>query len=50
MNQEDLDNSPQVPGRSTIGSIKLVDVNGDGVITRGGEKMTEQLLATRSLF
>jgi len=37
MNQEDLDNSPQVPGRSTIGSIKLVDVNGDGVITRGGD-------------
>lgn len=37
MNQEDLDNSPQVPGRSTVGSIKLVDVNGDGVITRGGD-------------
>ncbi|WP_372772698.1 SusC/RagA family TonB-linked outer membrane protein, partial [Mangrovibacterium sp.] len=37
MNQEDLDNSPVVPGRSTIGSIKLVDVNKDGVITRGGD-------------
>nr|WKN35770.1 TonB-dependent receptor [Tunicatimonas sp. TK19036] len=37
MNQEDLDNSPQVPGRSTVGSIKLVDVNGDGVITNGGD-------------
>lgn len=37
MNQEDLDNSPIVPGRSTIGSIKLVDVNNDGVITRGGD-------------
>ncbi|HDZ05708.1 hypothetical protein LCGC14_0065850 [marine sediment metagenome] len=36
LNQEDLDSSPQVPGRSTVGSIKLVDVNGDGVITRGG--------------
>jgi len=37
LNQEDLDTSPQVPGRSTVGSIKLVDVNGDGVITRGGD-------------
>lgn len=36
-NQEDLDNSPIVPGRSTIGSIKLIDVNNDGVITRGGD-------------
>ena len=37
LNQEDLDSSPQVPGRSTVGSIKLVDVNGDGVITNGGD-------------
>ncbi|WKN33909.1 TonB-dependent receptor [Porifericola rhodea] len=37
MNQEDLDNSAQVPGRSTVGSIKLLDLNGDGVITRGGD-------------
>lgn len=37
LNQADLDNSPQVPGRSTVGSIKLVDVNGDGVITNGGD-------------
>ena len=37
LNQADLDSSPQVPGRSTVGSIKLVDVNGDGVITRGGD-------------
>ncbi|WP_373516797.1 SusC/RagA family TonB-linked outer membrane protein [Pricia sp.] len=37
LNQEDLDSSPQVPGRSTVGSIKLIDVNGDGVITRGGD-------------
>ena len=36
LNQQDLDSSPQVPGRSTVGSIKLLDVNGDGVITRGG--------------
>ncbi len=37
LNQEDLDNSAQVPGRSTVGSIKLVDINGDGVITNGGD-------------
>ncbi|GEO21590.1 SusC/RagA family TonB-linked outer membrane protein [Cyclobacterium qasimii] len=37
MNQADLDNSPQVPGRSTVGSIKLEDVNGDGIITQGGD-------------
>lgn len=37
MNQEDLDSSPQVPGRSTVGSIKLLDINGDGIITRGGD-------------
>ncbi|GGZ25400.1 SusC/RagA family TonB-linked outer membrane protein [Echinicola pacifica] len=37
MNQEDLDNSPKVPGRSTVGSIKLIDTNGDGIITNGGD-------------
>jgi TonB-linked SusC/RagA family outer membrane protein len=37
MNQEDLDSSPQVPGRSTVGSIKLRDINGDGIITYGGD-------------
>ena len=30
-------NSPKIPGRSTVGSIKLKDVNGDGVITFGGD-------------
>ncbi|TNF39208.1 MAG: TonB-dependent receptor [Cytophagales bacterium] len=35
-NAEDLANSPIIPGRSTVGSIKLEDVNGDGVITFGG--------------
>lgn len=35
-NAEDLKNSPQVPGRSVIGSIKLTDQNGDGIITNGG--------------
>ncbi len=38
LNQQDLDSSPQVPGRSTVGSIKLIDVNGDGVITNGGDE------------
>ncbi|WP_373511644.1 SusC/RagA family TonB-linked outer membrane protein [Persicitalea sp.] len=37
LNAEDLKNSPQVPGRSTVGSIKLLDLNGDGIITRGGD-------------
>ncbi|MFC5625604.1 SusC/RagA family TonB-linked outer membrane protein [Algoriphagus winogradskyi] len=36
-NEEDLANSPKVPGRSTVGSIKLADINGDGVITNGGD-------------
>jgi TonB-dependent starch-binding outer membrane protein SusC len=36
-NAEDLKNSPQVPGRSTVGSIKLTDQNGDGIITNGGD-------------
>jgi TonB-linked SusC/RagA family outer membrane protein len=35
-NAEDLKSSPQVPGRSTVGSIKLTDQNGDGIITNGG--------------
>jgi TonB-linked SusC/RagA family outer membrane protein len=38
MNQADLDKSPKVPGRSTVGSIKLKDMNGDGIITYGGNK------------
>jgi hypothetical protein len=37
MDEEDLANSPQVPGRSTVGSIKYQDVNGDGIITIGGD-------------
>ncbi|WP_080054288.1 SusC/RagA family TonB-linked outer membrane protein [Spirosoma aerolatum] len=34
---EDLKNSPIIPGRSAIGTIKMKDVNGDGVITYGGD-------------
>lgn len=36
-NAEDLKSSPQVPGRSVVGSIKLTDQNGDGIITNGGD-------------
>ncbi len=35
-NAADLASSPQVPGRSVVGSIKLKDANGNGVIDYGG--------------
>ncbi|MCP9770646.1 TonB-dependent receptor [Lacihabitans sp. LS3-19] len=38
LNEADLNSSPQVPGRSTVGSIKLTDQNGDGIITNGGNE------------
>ncbi len=41
---EDLANSPQVPGRSTVGSIKLRDVNNDGIITNGGDNDDRTLI------
>ncbi|EON75250.1 TonB-dependent receptor [Lunatimonas lonarensis] len=44
MNEEDLANSPQVPGRSTVGSIKFKDVNGDGIITIGGSNDDRQII------
>jgi len=37
-NAEDLAKSPKIPGRSTVGSIKLRDINGDGIITLGGNQ------------
>jgi TonB-dependent starch-binding outer membrane protein SusC len=37
-NATDLANSPKVSGRSTVGSIKLTDQNGDGDITNGGDR------------
>lgn len=43
-NAEDLKNSPIVPGRSFVGTIKLVDINGDGVITNGGDKDDRTIL------
>lgn len=35
---DDLKNSPSIPGRSAVGTIKFKDVNGDGVITYGGNQ------------
>ncbi|MFD1144500.1 SusC/RagA family TonB-linked outer membrane protein [Larkinella insperata] len=35
--QEEVDSSPIVPGRSAVGTIKFKDVNGDGIITNGGD-------------
>ena len=35
---EELRSSPIIPGRSAIGTIKFRDVNGDGVITYGGDQ------------
>ena len=35
---EQLTNSPVVPGRSAIGVIRYKDLNGDGVITNGGDQ------------
>ena len=35
-NAADLASSPQVPGRSVVGSIKIKDINGNGVIDYGG--------------
>jgi TonB-linked SusC/RagA family outer membrane protein len=36
-NAQDLASSPIIPGRSAVGTIKFRDVNGDGVITYGGD-------------
>ena len=44
MNKADLDASPQVPGRSVVGSIKLLDTNGDGVITQGGNNDDRRII------
>lgn len=43
-NEQDLANSPKIPGRSTVGSIKLEDFNGDGVITFGGDRDDRQII------
>lgn len=46
LNQADLDKSPKIPGRSTVGSIKLKDTNGDGVITMGGNFDDRTIIGT----
>jgi TonB-dependent starch-binding outer membrane protein SusC len=38
MSADEVKNSPSIPGRSATGTIKLRDVNGDGVITFGGDR------------
>lgn len=43
-NAEDLANSPKVPGRSTVGSIKLKDFNGNGIIDYGGNNDDRTLM------
>ncbi|MGV3557875.1 SusC/RagA family TonB-linked outer membrane protein [Larkinella arboricola] len=35
--EEEVKSSPIIPGRSAVGTIKFKDVNGDGVITNGGD-------------
>ncbi len=44
LNKADLDSSPQVPGKSTVGSIKLLDINGNGVIDRGGDNDDQTII------
>lgn len=35
---DEVKNSPIIPGRSAVGTIRLRDVNGDGVVTFGGDR------------
>ncbi|GAB3316109.1 TonB-dependent receptor [Larkinella ripae] len=43
---EELRTSPIIPGRSAIGTIKMRDVNGDGVITYGGDMDDRTIIGT----
>ncbi|CAN5268143.1 TonB-dependent receptor [soil metagenome] len=43
---EELKSSPVIPGRSAIGTIKFKDVNGDGVITNGGDQDDRTILGS----
>ncbi|KAB7732999.1 SusC/RagA family TonB-linked outer membrane protein [Rudanella paleaurantiibacter] len=38
MTADEAKNLPSIPGRSAVGTIKFKDVNGDGVITFGGDR------------
>lgn len=43
---DDVKNSPIIPGRSAVGTIKFQDINGDGVITYGGDRDDRTILGT----
>ncbi|GAB4017263.1 SusC/RagA family TonB-linked outer membrane protein [Spirosoma koreense] len=43
---EQLRTSPVIPGRSAIGTIKFKDINGDGVITNGGDADDRTILGS----
>ncbi|GAB3894433.1 TonB-dependent receptor [Spirosoma agri] len=43
---EQLRSSPIIPGRSAIGTIKFKDINGDGVITNGGDADDRTILGS----
>ncbi|AKD56594.1 collagen-binding protein [Spirosoma radiotolerans] len=43
---EELRTSPVIPGRSAIGTIKFKDVNGDGIITNGGDMDDRTILGS----
>ncbi|MGA0555564.1 SusC/RagA family TonB-linked outer membrane protein [Larkinella sp. VNQ87] len=43
---EELASSPIIPGRSAIGTVKMRDVNGDGVITYGGDADDRTIIGT----
>ncbi|SFC09846.1 SusC/RagA family TonB-linked outer membrane protein [Spirosoma endophyticum] len=43
---EELKSSPVIPGRSAIGTIKFKDINGDGVITNGGDQDDRTILGS----
>lgn len=46
MSKEELASSAIIPGRSAIGTIKFKDVNGDGVITNGGDADDRTVIGT----
>jgi hypothetical protein len=46
LNADDLAKNPKVPGRSTVGSIKFKDTNGDGIITYGGDNDDRVILGS----
>jgi TonB-linked SusC/RagA family outer membrane protein len=45
-NAEELKSSPVIPGRSAVGTIKFKDINGDGVITNGGDADDRTILGS----